>query len=358
LETYARFCDVLGQLMQDEGLRFAAAHRIDRRHFYLFSYAVISMNFDPILLWLLFNSHKHLNDANPPHVGAPAAPMRLLHDQGQILAMRRVETKPGTEIWYPSTEAAAQRLNDPAHVVDRRVRLGKFYMPHGCLGWRDCPNCGRATVCLGDEWRRDSATLLPPSVIAVPDVKHPPRSGREEDARKRGEFDAVQCSYCGEMTYMRDTPLILQSSFKGNHPSYLEEIHRDMRVCLENTKHVVLLGYSLPPDDVIYRAMLSARRARSRTHVFCSVVVGTGGQDEWLTGDAMKEFVDTNRHNNNSGAETIQAAVDIFGQDRVRAYTAGIPRVFGLPPCRERILDLLYPVGVEIDCFTQHGVCR
>ena len=64
------------------------------------------------------------------------------------------------------------------------------------------------------------------------------------------------------MTYMRDTPLILQSSFKGNHPSYLEEIQRDMRVCLENTKHVVLLGYSLPADDVIYRAMLSARRAR------------------------------------------------------------------------------------------------
>jgi hypothetical protein len=131
-----------------------------------------------------------------------------------------------------------------------------------------------------------------------------------------------------------------------------------MRVCLENTKHVVLLGYSLPQDDVIYRAMLSACRARSRTPVYCSVVVGTKGPDGWLTGDAMMQFVDANRHDNDFGADTIQAAVDIFGPLRVRAYTAGIPRVFGLPPCRERILDLLYPVGVEIDCFTPNGVCR
>lgn len=143
-----------------------------------------------------------------------------------------------------------------------------------------------------------------------------------------------------------------------SHPSYLEEIHRDMRVCLENTKHIVLLGYSLPLENVIYRAMLSARRARSQTSVFCSVVVGTKGPDRWLTGDAMKQFVDANRHASDSGAETIQAALDIFGADRVRAYTAGIPRVFGLPPCRQRILDLLYPVGVGIDCFTPCGVWR
>ena len=143
--------------------------------------------------------------------------------------------------------------------------------------------------------------------------------GPEEDARKRGQHDAVQCSYCGEMTYMRDTPLILQSSFKGNHPCCLEEIHRVMRVCLEHTKHVVLLGYSLPADDVIYRAMLSARRARTQTQVYCSVVVGTKGPDEWLTGDALRQFVEANRHDNDFGAETIQAAVDAADADRLGA---------------------------------------
>jgi hypothetical protein len=157
---------------------------------------------------------------------------------------------------------------------------------------------------------------------------------------------------------MWNTPLILQSSFKGNHPPYLEEIHRDMRVCLENTKHVVLLGYSLPPDDVIYRAMLSARSKRTEPSVYCSVVVGTSGPNHWLEDDAMRQYVEDRKHESDSGADTIQAAMDIFGKDRVRAYTAGIPGVFGVPPSRERILKLLYPVGVGIDCFGPNGVCR
>ena len=131
-----------------------------------------------------------------------------------------------------------------------------------------------------------------------------------------------------------------------------------MRVCLENTKHIVLMGYSLPPDDVIYRAMLSAHLRRSQPPVYCTVVVGTGGRDEWLKGEAIRQLVKADMHDSRSGAETIQAAIDIFGRDRVRAYTAGIPSVFGMPPCRERIRDLLYPVDAEIDCFTQHGVCR
>ncbi len=358
LETYARFCDVLAQLMQEEGLRFAGPHEIDSRQFYLFSYAVISLNFDPILPWLRFNSHKDLNEAGPPYVGTPTAPMKLFHDHGHVLALRPVNRKRGTEIWYPFTEAAAQRLNDREHVVDRRVRLGKVYMPHGCLCWRDCPNCGRVTICLGDEWRRDSETLLPPCVIAIPGVSHDGRSDREKAACERGHHDAVQCSYCGEMTYMRDTPLILQSSFKGIHPSYLEEIQRDMRVCLENTKHVVLLGYSLPADDVIYRAMLSARRARSRTPVYCSVVVGTTGTDRWIRDSEIGKYQEEHKDDPASGAETIQAAIDIVGEDRVRAYTSGIPQVFGTPPSRERILNLLYPVDVGIDSFRSNGVCR
>lgn len=157
---------------------------------------------------------------------------------------------------------------------------------------------------------------------------------------------------------MRDTPLILQSSFKGNHPSYLEEIQRDTRVCLENTKHVVLLGYRLPQDDVIYRAMLSARRARSQPPAYGSVVVGRKGPAHWLKGSELMKHVDTYRHHCDFGAETIQAAIDIFGEGRVRAYTAGIPRVFGTPPGPEGVFDPLYSVGVGIVCFTPNGVCR
>ena len=72
----------------------------------------------------------------------------------------------------------------------------------------------------------------------------------------------------------------------------------------------------------------------------------------------MAEYAEVRKHDPESGGGTIQAAMDIFGPGRVRAYPGGIPQVFGTPPAREQILNLLYPVGVDIDCFTASGVCR
>ena len=80
-----------------------------------------------------------------------------------------------------------------------------------------------------------------------------------------------------------------------------------------------------------------------------------------MAGSRMARSASTakeHKHEPASGAQKIQAAIDIFGDKHVRAYTAGIPQVFGMPPSRERILGLLYPVGVGIECFTPDGVRR
>jgi hypothetical protein len=36
--------------------------------------------------------------------------------------------------------------------------------------------------------------------------------------------------------------------------------------------HIIFMGYSLPPDDVTYRAFFSARRQRQGAQVRCTVV--------------------------------------------------------------------------------------
>ncbi len=135
-----------------------------------------------------------------------------------------------------------------------------------------------------------------------------------------------------------------------------------MRVCLENTRHIVLLGYSLPPDDEIYRAMLATRKSRSKSKVYCSMVVGLKGPKHWLTGADLEKHVtdyDYKSDKADYGVDTIKAAWDIFGKEHVRAFTGGIPLVFGSPePSRENILNLLYPVNVGIDEFTSNGVIR
>ncbi|OLN24121.1 hypothetical protein BTO30_01530 [Domibacillus antri] len=96
------------------------------------------MNWDPIFLWLIFNAHKELNDQRDSFIGDSPQPMKLFHDMAHFMAVRSIGgTEP--EAWFPMNETAVQRLNDPDYETGRRVRIGKFYFPHGCHGFRECP---------------------------------------------------------------------------------------------------------------------------------------------------------------------------------------------------------------------------
>ncbi|PTX16415.1 hypothetical protein SAMN04488598_10792 [Halanaerobium congolense] len=84
-------------------------------------------------------------------------------------------------------------------------------------------------------------------------------------------------------TSIVDIPMIIQSSFKLNHSSFIEEIQRDMRVAIEVAKHILLFGYSLPEDDVIYRSLLAARKKYSEQGniPYCSVATGRIDEIVW-----------------------------------------------------------------------------
>lgn len=358
LKPYEDMTAELAALMQEEGIHLLREHTVNMREAYLFSYALVSLNFDPILLWLLFNAHKTANESTSL-VTQECQQIKLFHDLAHFVGSRDIHTKKLVP-WYPYNESAVQRVNDPDHLSGRIARVGKFYFMHGCMCWRECPSCGKLNMVLGDEWRVDSPTLYPPLPLQPQDnFCCEPRSKQEEEERAKGHIDAIQCVYCGAITYTRHTPLIMQTSYKGRHASFLEEIARDMRACLEQTKHVVLLGYSLPPDDVIYRALLPARLSKN---VKCSVIVGYEGKDRWLEHFELEQYC--NKHKNDSnpaswGVPTIQAACQIFGEDNVRAYTGGIPQVFRCEgSVKASLKKILYPLDFGIDCFTANGVER
>lgn len=162
IQQYIDFFKILAKRMQREGLERSVKHELNSRDFYMFSYAIISMNWDPVLLWYIFNAHKEANDSSAvPHVGSPKMPMKLFHDLGHFMGVRKIDSD-DLGIWYPMNETAVQRLNDPEHETGRRVRVGKIYFPHGMHGFRECPNCGKLIVYLGDEWGYKSKSLLPP----------------------------------------------------------------------------------------------------------------------------------------------------------------------------------------------------
>ena len=371
LRPYRAFADALAELMEDEALQLErAGHPLHRRSFYLFSYSILTTNFEPIFLWLIYQAHKKRNQGNPARLGHPGRKLQLMLDFPNTVGMHTLADEDEEiptlkrDITYPYTEAVVQKVNDERHLSDRVARVGKYYFVHGSSNFRHCPRCGRLNLYVGDSWDENSPTLFAPGVIAPFAWNVQARTDAEKAARARGEYDAMECLFCGQMTYAQDNFMHMQTNFKGRSPSFLKEITDEALAGLTGARHVVLLGYRFPPDDGIwtsnFRAMLPKARGQE---VYCTVAVGYTGPDKWLCGAELKEYRrNHDRHNDNgSGIEAIENAIAIFGEDHVRAYTGGTPQVFH-DGDKEFIRELLYPTAATWpglpEIFTAGGVDR
>ncbi len=325
LEQYRGFAERLGRRMQREGLRLASDDTLDQPAFYRGDVSFASLNYDPIALWVGFVANRELNHgAAVPHVGFPATPLHVFHDFGHMIPARRIG-RSSRGPWYPMNEGVAQRLNELKGGADHRVRLTKFLFPHGCLCWRECPDCGKLSSFHGDTWDLDSRSLFPPPPLQAFD-RDPPREWipkRERDQRRKGKVDARECLHCGTSTFTHHTQAIMQSSFKPRAPSFIEEIERDLRATTMGARHIILMGYSLPLDDVTYRAFLSARtKGDDALKVHCTVVDKDDANPGWHGSDALK------RQHGIRDFPPVRQACEIFGPDRVRFYGGGVPDVF------------------------------
>ena len=117
----------------------------------------------------------------------------------------------------------------------------------------------------------------------------------------------------------------MQSSFKSQPPSFIEEIQRDLRATTMQATHIILMGYSLPQDDVTYRAFFSASCQRpkglSDQQVRCTVIGKESDHPAWYGPSELKTRKFPKDH-------AVNTAVDIFGDGNVRLYGGGVPDVF------------------------------
>ena len=335
LKHHYEFAVALGRRMQKKGLELAANNTpFDDRNFYLGDVSFACFNWDPIALWCQFVANRNLNESpSVPHVGYPACKLRIFHDLGHFVAGPRVELKgdrsPETP-WHPMNESSALQLNDADHGSSVRIRISKFLLPHGCLWWRECPNCGKLSSYMGDTWEADSLSLIPPPPLKafVRDVKFLPRIKEKEcKVWEKGEVDARACVHCQTLTYAHHTQMIMQSSFKGPPPPFLDEIKRDLRVAVQNADHIVLMGYSLPPDDVDYRAFFAARRRLEPDKPVKCSVVDLGYDPRWY-GPTECAAMLSHMKMGKPPRTTLEAARDLFKKEHVRFYGGGIPDVF------------------------------
>ncbi|HZI57141.1 MAG TPA: hypothetical protein VFF39_10220, partial [Verrucomicrobiae bacterium] len=110
--------------------------------------------------------------------------------------------------------------------------------------------------------------------------------GEECEEREKGKVDARGCLHCGTLTYAHHTQAVMQSSFKPRLPSFIEEIQRDLRALTMQANHIIFMGYSLPLDDVTYRAFFSARSQRG--NVRCTVVDWERDHADWYGPTELK----------------------------------------------------------------------
>lgn len=150
-------------------------------------------------------------------------------------------------------------------------------------------------------------------------------TGSEREQRSRGKVDARKCLHCGTLTYAHHTQAVMQSSFKPRPPSFIEEIQRDLRATTMQAEHIIFMGYSLPADDVTYRAFFSARRQRQGAQVRCTIVGKDDDNPDWYGPAELKA-----RRLKKSFQESspVIAAGDIFGEENIRFYGGSIPKVF------------------------------
>ena len=319
LDLHYRFAVALGRRMQKRGLALAGT-TYEHQDYYLGDVGFASMNYDPIGLWCQYVANRDLNRSPAvPHVGSPASKIEIFHDHAHLVAGARVKKMP--RLWHPMNESSVQRLNEEGH----RIRVTKFLLPHGCICWRECPNCGKLSSYLGNSWAVDSKTLIPPPPLRafLPDGEDQgDGTCKEQKEWRKGAVDARECVHCGTITYIQHTPTLMQSNLKAPPPSFIQEIQRDLRVLVTNAKHIVLLGYSLPPDDVIYRAFLASYLGKDNGEsVKCTVVDRNDEYARWIGPNELKGLSDLRKNS------AVDAARDIFRPDNVRFYGGGFPGV-------------------------------
>ena len=369
LKPYRKFFHSLAMLMQDEARQFEhQGCAFNKRAFYQLSYSLVTTNFEPLFLWFVWMAHKEVNKGVEVRLGNPGRMLKLLMNFPNSVGMRKPSDEGeelSSDIWFPCTEDVAQNVNNLGYTDNRVFRIGKYFPVHGMSVTRHCPKCGRLNLYMGDTWDENSTTIFPNGIIAPFKWGQQPRTEQEKAAHKCGEYDALECHFCGALTHSYDNFMFMQTQLKQKPPSLIREATDEALADITHAKHIVLLGYSMPLDDAIWGSLLSMMSQRKDgERLYCSVVAthDPDGPKGWLYGKVLDDYLNSKNElvKDKEKVRAINNAITVFGKENVRVYVQGIPSVFGSGGI-EDVRNLLYPYNQSrwhIPAFTPNGVNR
>jgi len=146
------------------------------------------------------------------------------------------------------------------------------------------------------------------------------------------------------MTQPHDAPLLTQTVIKPARHYLQWALFREMGLMVANAKHLVLVGYSLPADDVINRCFMQSSAGGAAESPFVTVVIKdtTGGAsrvapDGWVRPANVWDYLQLNAAKGevDEGAQnTLKSVVEVFGTgkrpdatDKFRISLHGFPCV-------------------------------
>lgn len=351
-------------ILEESKTFFARGYPTNQRQFYLFSYAIVSFNWSPILMWLTFNANKIINDQQHK---LDNSTLRLFNDPGELVGVRKILDKHETDdenlLQFMLNESICYKINDKKysqHANSRLYRVGKMCFPHGGLGWRQCPRCGKLFTDLAKDWSNLYTTApFGPGLLPSLNAAWEPRTNREKERRRNeARFSTIECVYCGHLTEISDVPVFLQSGIKTNRPLALEGQLREMALLLGNARHLVFIGYSLPDDDYIYRVLIKAARSsasQNGSKEWCTLVLrddttsklAKSWGSKWLNGSKITSKLSQCKLDQKL-SETIKRYFSVFTPDHCRLNFDGWPNVisdYGMDEAslKRAWIDFLYP---------------
>lgn len=334
---YCRFADWLSEIRADE-VRNGVGDAV-------FSTSFVSMNFDPILWWLIKNADARYN-RHPKHVGDWNSPLFLGEDVDQADAVRPLRDMEPSISSGLLPDVTARFVGLRGGMEDERCNARyqtvKIFFPHGSPNLKICPCCRKTTLYQGNALEDSSESLFPPFFFkeftwgcAPSDAVREGVGDAEARKWKQGELDYIQCRHCGRGIRMCDTEMVMQSGLKSAPSHILQRISHNVDNAVMDADHIVLMGYSLPPDDGSWVAELQSRGTRNGgSRIRCSIVGhADGAPNEWLFGDQLDKYC-------KEPHSVINQARAVFGRENVRANLKGIPDVF---ESQEAVRQMLYP---------------
>lgn len=338
IKPYYDFSTVLSKLMTDEAQEFyKRGYKTDTRKFYMYSYAVVSFNWDPVLSWNIYNSsiveNRRRIDLGGGHV------LEQSMDYGIQIASRSNDE---TGIYYTTDESTCRQINK-SNNSSRLLRTGKILFPHGMFGCRVCPECGKSIADFSQNTNRLSTKCFGPSISSLL------QSGWQYNTLKEKKYKngAIECPYCGQITYPYDMPIIMQTSLRNKNMFPLYEIRSELGLLLKNARHIIFAGYSLPEDDMMVKTFfMSSIAGTNREKLSCTIINHDPkykNMEGWIEGSNIMDYINENKYS--SASRSIRSICDIFNINNTRLSLNGIPDVFieKKKISTNKVIDLLYP---------------